>query len=127
MPVPKHERGIVAEEAKLKTGKIELAHRRALWIIFLVACEHAIPSARNSAAPGKCQIRRMPVALQKCVDVALVPIVLLRFENFCNGGAIALAFIRSSAEFWALHNGSNQRQQKRGNRDSINPHYVPPM
>src|SRR6266404_2310651 len=99
MPMPEHQRGIAAEEAKLKTGKIELPHRGAIRIIFLVPREHAIPSAGSAARPRKCQIRRMPVALQKCVHFSLVPIVLLRLKNPGNGGAIARMFAGGSAEF----------------------------
>src|ERR1700719_2302968 len=54
MPMPEYQRGILAEKVKFKPGKIKLAHRRAVGIIFLVARHHAIPSAGNAAASGKC-------------------------------------------------------------------------
>src|SRR6266404_5771398 len=99
MPMPEHQGGVVAEKAKLEAGKIELAHRGAIGIILLVAREHTVPPARNPAAPRKCEIRRMPVALQKCVHVSLVPIVLLRFKNFCDGCTVVLVFAGGSGEF----------------------------
>src|SRR5258708_23126974 len=88
MPMSEHQCGIRAEKAKFKVGKVELAHRRAVGVIFLVACEHAIPAASNPAASRKCQIRRMPVALHKCVDIPLVPLVLLRLKKLRNRTAL---------------------------------------
>src|SRR5438445_1959086 len=99
MPMPEHQGGVVAEKAKLEAGKIELAHRGAIGIILLVAREHTVPPARNPTAPRKCQIRRMPIALQQCVYVYLVTVVLLRFKNPGDGSAFARMFVRSSGDF----------------------------
>src|ERR1700732_2154560 len=109
MPMPKHQGGIVAEKAKFEAGKIELAHCGAIGIIFLVAGRHAVPPARDSSASGKRQIRRMPVALQKRVHIALVPIVLLRLENFRNRRAVVLMFVGGSAKFGNLCDPSKKR------------------
>src|SRR5579859_1752493 len=51
MPMPEHQRRILAEKMKFKIGEIEPAHRGAIRIVFLVACQNAFPSPRNSATP----------------------------------------------------------------------------
>ena len=94
MPAPQHQRVIRAQKTKFQIGKIELAHRRAIRIILFIARQHTIPSARDTATPRKRQLRRMPVAHQKCVRIASIPSVLLRSKNGNNGASIRLAFLR---------------------------------
>src|SRR6267142_1067394 len=123
MPMPQHQGRIVAKKMKFEARKIELAHRRAVGIIFLVPGEHAIPPARNPAAPGKCQIRRTPIPFQECVHIALVPIILLSLKNFCYGRTVALVFVGGSAQFRSPQGPDNECHEKHCQRaDSAKAH-----
>src|SRR6266478_5608079 len=123
MPMPQHQGGIVAKKMKFETRKIEMAHRRAVGIIFLVPGEHAIPSARNPAAPGKCQIRRTPIPFQECVHISLIPITLLARKYFRYGGAVALPVIGGTAKVRSSQGSGNECSEKHCQRgDSAKAH-----
>src|SRR6267142_4140122 len=112
MPMPKHQGGIVAEKMKFETRKIELAHRGAVGIIFLVPGEHSVPSARNPAAPGKCQIRRTPIPFKECVHISLIPITPLARKDFRYGGAVTLPFIGGTAKVRSSQGSGNECHEK---------------
>src|SRR5579885_230175 len=57
VPFAQNERCIGSEKPELESGKLQMAHGRPVRIIFLVACQHSIESARHPAAPGKRQLR----------------------------------------------------------------------
>src|ERR1700752_3980844 len=101
----------MAQKMEFEAGKIELTHGRAVGIVFLVAREHAIPSTPNPAASGKCQIGRMPVAFQKRVHIALIPVVLLGFKNILYDLAVTLLFVGGSFKLLNLPNVSKERQE----------------
>src|SRR5438132_13319729 len=81
VPFSQDESRVWSQKTKLQLGKIQMPHRGAIRIVFLVACQHAIPTASDSAAPGKSQLRRMPVTLQIGVDIASIPRRLLGADN----------------------------------------------
>src|ERR1700692_2475442 len=91
MPVSQHQGGIRPEKTKFQIGKIERAHSAATRVILFVTRHHCIPAAENAVASGKSEIRGMPVAFKKCVDVAAIPGFLLGREDSPNGAAISLA------------------------------------
>src|SRR6266481_9982838 len=89
MPMAQHQRGVRAQKTKFESGEIQMAHGRAIRIIFLVARQNRVPAARDSASSGKGQFRRMPVSFEKRVDVAPVPRALLLLQYLSDGRAIA--------------------------------------
>src|SRR5260370_41956540 len=68
---------------------MELAHCRAIRIVFLVPREHSIPAACDAATPRKRQFRRMPIALQKGINIGMIPRGLLSSEDRANGFPIS--------------------------------------
>src|SRR6266852_2760878 len=107
MPMAQHQRGVRAQKTEFESGEIQMAHGRAIRIIFLVARQDRVPAARDSASSGKGQVRRVPVAFKKRIDVAPVPGALLRLQNLCDGRAIALALI-GGAEFRRMYGRGNK-------------------
>src|SRR5712692_338905 len=81
VPSSEDERRVRPQKPKLQFRKIQLPHRSFVWIVPLVSCLDAIPTACYSATPGKRQLRRMPITHQKGVHVAAVPRGLLDAEN----------------------------------------------
>src|SRR5579864_2585294 len=98
MPVAQDQSGIRAEKAKFKAGKIELTHGGAVGIISFVTRQHTIPPAGNSAASGKRELRRMPVTLEKGIDIAMIPSLLLHIENCGDSGVVTLPLVCSGTE-----------------------------
>src|ERR1700732_2065667 len=91
MPVAQDQGSIGTQEAKFQVGKIERAHSAAIGVIFFVTRQHGIPASGNAIASGKSEFGGVPVAGEKCVDVAAIPGFLLGVENSANGAAISLA------------------------------------
>src|SRR5438132_11358970 len=71
---------------------MELTHRGAVRIVFLVPRQHFVPATRDSAASGKSQFRRTPVALEEGVNVSPIPGRLLSLEDSANGFAVRCTF-----------------------------------
>lgn len=93
VPVAQNQHGVRTQKTKFQVGKIELAHGGAVWISFLVTSKHAFPPARDTVASGKSELRRMPIAGEKCIDVAAVPSVLLRGENGVDGATVGFSIV----------------------------------
>lgn len=91
MPMTQNQGGIGPEKTKFQLGKIERAHSAAPRVILFVTRHHRVPAAENTVASGKSEIGGMPVAFEKCVDVAAIPGFLLGREDSSNGVAISLA------------------------------------
>src|SRR5690348_11041622 len=72
MPVPQHKCCIRPQKTELQRRKIELSHGPTVRIVFLVPSQHSVPPPRDSAAPGKRQLRRMPVAHEERIHIPAV-------------------------------------------------------
>src|SRR5713101_4705436 len=94
VPPPQDESRVRPQKPKLQFLKIQLPHRGSVRIILLVSRQHPVPAARHAAAPGKRQLRRMPVAFQEGVDVGAIPGGLLSSEDSANGFQIGGALAR---------------------------------
>ena len=90
---PKNQRGIRPQKPKLEFRKIQLPHRGLIGIAFLVARQHAIPTACHAAAPGKRQFRRSPISLKKCIHIASIPSGLLLAKNPADRFTISLSLL----------------------------------
>jgi hypothetical protein len=90
MPVAQHQSGVRAQKVKFQVGKIKRAHSPAIRITFFVTRENGIPATGCAVASGKSEIRGMPVAGEKCVNVAAIPGFLLSFEDRLNGSGMSL-------------------------------------
>src|SRR5580704_2773751 len=117
MPAPQHQRRIRPKEPELQLREIELSHRRPVRIILLVARHHAIPPARDSVAPGKRQLRRMPVAHQERVHVSAIPSSLLRVQHRCYRSLVRVAPLSS---FRLPPDSHAQRKQQHQCRNQSN-------
>jgi hypothetical protein len=81
-----------------------LAHGGAVRIRLFVAVPDAVPAARDSAGPGKGELRRAPVGGEKTVNVAAVPSGLLPAQR--RGDS-------HSAGFIASRRSNNRREKKK--------------
>src|ERR1700686_5490202 len=93
MPVTKDQSGVGAQKAKFQAGKIERAHSAAIGVIFFVTRHNGVPATENAVTSGKSEVRGVPIAGQKCGDVAAIPGCLLGVEDRADGAAIRLAVL----------------------------------
>src|SRR2546425_865264 len=98
VPLSQDQRRIGSEEPEFQVGKIQFAHCRSIWIVFLVTRQHAVPAARNSTASGEGQFRRLPVSNQKGIHVAAIPCGLLRLQYGADGCAVGIVRVGRLAE-----------------------------
>src|SRR6266852_864530 len=110
--------------------KLELPHCRAVRVIPFVSCHHPIPSACNPAAPGKRQLRRMPIAHQKRVDVPAIPCGLLRAQYRpyrCSVGLVPAAW--HSRLCPREYPSEHEQSRRRGYQQPASPlfHCQPPL
>src|ERR1700686_500958 len=105
MPPPQDERRVRPQKPKFQFRKIQLSHRGLVGIVPLVSPPHPIPSARHPAAPGKRQLRRMPVTYEKRVHIAAFPRGLLRAQNRRDRFPVGLSLIGRFREHRSLRNG----------------------
>src|SRR6266702_3970331 len=84
-PSPQDERRVWPKKPKLQLRKIQLPHRHAIRIAFLIPRQHSIPAAGDTAASRKSQFRGMPVAFQEGANIGAVPSGLLSSQDSFNG------------------------------------------
>src|SRR5260370_11158645 len=111
VPPPEDERGVRSQKPKLQFRKIQLSHRVLVRVIRFVSRSHAIPAACDSAAPGKGQFRRTPVAHQKRVHIAAIPRGLLRAEDGANGFLIGRGFASRLRQWLSLRSVHEDAQE----------------
>src|SRR3954467_13911955 len=91
MPMAKNEGRIGAKKAEFQLRKIELAHGCMIGIGLFVTHQNGLPSTGNAACSRERQFWRMPVGLEKCIDIAAVPGCTLVIENLGDDGLIGFA------------------------------------
>jgi len=78
MPCAENHGGIRAERAHFQARKQQLTHALPVRIVLLIPFEETVISPNNALAPGKGEIRGVPVALKEGPQIATVPGILLR-------------------------------------------------
>ena len=81
MPASQNQRRIISKWSDFNLAEIQMSHRRAVGIVFVIVIQHRLPSARNSRRPGESCFRRIPVAPHECVNISAIPVRSLRRQQ----------------------------------------------